>query len=63
MLSEKVTTTRWIKVSYYSEPDSYIKNKMKVELALSIYATKVHVKKSNRCWCNHHLQKGLIQST
>ena len=49
MLSEKVTTTRWIKVSYYSEPDSYIKNKMKVELALSIYATKVHVKKSNRC--------------
>ena len=46
MLSEKVTTTRWIKVSYYSEPDSYIKNKMK---ALSIYATKVHVKKSNRC--------------
>ena len=49
MLSEKVTTACWIKVSYYSEPDSYIKNKMKVELTLSIYATKVHVKKSNRC--------------
>ena len=36
------------KIAFYPEPDSYFKNKIKIELDLSIYATTVDLKKSNR---------------
>ena len=37
-------------MSYYPEPGSYIRNRMKVELDLSNYATKQKIRICYRCW-------------
>ena len=37
-------------MSYYPEPESYIRNRIKVELDLSNYATRQKIRICYRCW-------------